>query len=533
MSRELVAAIEQISREKGIEQAKIIEAVEAALETAAQKRYPNDGNIQVTLDAETGEMELVSFKTVVEEVEEPTLEISVAEAHEADPDAELGDEVGFLLEMEGFGRIAAQAAKQVIFQQVREAEWEAIYGEYLGREGQLVTGMILGQERRNYIVELGRTEALLPASEQIPRETYRRGDRVRALLLEVRTTPRGPQLILSRNSPLFVQKLFEMEVPEIAEGIVQIKAIARDPGDRTKMAVASRERGVDPVGACVGMKGSRVQAVVRELHGEKIDIISWTEDPQRFIAEALSPAEIDRVGISEEEGSAVVIVRNDQLSLAIGKKGQNVRLASRLTGWSLDILSETEYREEAFEGKDEELEAALLGHARAKAQGLTDAEALFSGLPAEGEEGAEAPAAAEADAEATAEGEAGEAAEAAPAAEAEAPAEAETESETKAEAEVQPEAEAEAEAEPKAEAEAEPKAEAEAEPKAEAEAEPKAEAEAETETEPEAKRDAAAPEAPEGAAGTTGEAESAPAEGNEPESEAGGKSAGTVDAAKA
>jgi transcription termination/antitermination protein NusA len=382
MSRELIAAIEQVSREKGIDQAKIVTAVEAAMETAAHKRYPNDGNIQVTLDTETGEVEMISFKKVVEEVLDPTLEIGLEDAHEADPDAEMGDEVGFLLEMEGFGRIAAQAAKQVIFQQVREAEWEAIYGEYTGREGQLVTGMILGQERRNYIVELGRTEAILPASEQIPRETYRRGDRIRALLKEVRTTPRGPQLILSRNSPLFVQKLFEMEVPEIAETIVTIRAIARDPGDRTKMAVASRERGVDPVGACVGMKGSRVQAVVRELHGEKIDIISWTEDPQRFIAEALSPAEIDRVGISEAEGSAVVIVRDDQLSLAIGKKGQNVRLAARLTGWNLDILSESEYREDAFEGKDEELEAALLGHARAKAQGLTDAEALFSDFPA-------------------------------------------------------------------------------------------------------------------------------------------------------
>jgi N utilization substance protein A len=392
MSRELIAAIEQVSREKGIDLPKIVTAVQAALETAAHKRYPNDGNIQATLDTETGEVELVSFKKVVEEVEDPTLEIGVEDAHEADPEAEMGDEVGFLLEMEGFGRIAAQAAKQVIFQQVREAEWEAIYGEYTGREGQLVTGMILGQERRNYIVELGRTEAILPASEQIPRETYRRGDRIRALLKEVRTTPRGPQLILSRNSPLFVQKLFEMEVPEIAETIVTIRAIARDPGDRTKMAVASRERGVDPVGACVGMKGSRVQAVVRELHGEKIDIISWTEDPQRFIAEALSPAEIDRVGISEAEGSAVVIVRDDQLSLAIGKKGQNVRLASRLTGWNLDILSESEYREDAFEGKDEELEAALLGHARAKAQGLTDAEALFSDFPGAEGEGGETPA---------------------------------------------------------------------------------------------------------------------------------------------
>jgi len=237
MSRELIAAIEQVSREKGIDQTKIVTAVEAAMETAAHKRYPGDGNIQATLDTETGEVEMVSFKKVVEEVEDPTLEIGLEDAHEADPDAEVGDEVGFLLEMEGFGRIAAQAAKQVIFQQVREAEWEAIYGEYTGREGQLVTGMILGQERRNYIVELGRTEAILPASEQIPRETYRRGDRIRALLKEVRTTPRGPQLILSRNSPLFVQKLFEMEKVklEFREGVllaVARKALARKTGAR-------------------------------------------------------------------------------------------------------------------------------------------------------------------------------------------------------------------------------------------------------------------------------------------------------------
>lgn len=472
MSRELISAIEQISREKGIDQKKIVEAVEVALETAAQKRYPGDANIQASLNAETGEAELVSFKAVVEEVMDPTLEISLAEAREADPEAEIGDEVGFLLEMEGFGRIAAQAAKQVIFQHVREAEWEAIYGEYLGREGHLVTGMVLGQERRNYIVELGRTEALLPASEQIPREIYRRGDRVRALLLEVRETARGPQLILSRNSPLFVRKLFEMEVPEIAEGIVEIKASARDAGDRTKMAVWSKERGVDPVGACVGMKGSRVQAVVRELHGEKIDIISWTDDPQRFIAEALSPAEIDRVGITEEEGSAIVIVRDDQLSLAIGKKGQNVRLASRLTGWNLDILSESEYREDAFEGKDEELEAALLGHARAKAQGITDAESLFSSFPEgeappeAGEEAAPAPAEGEEEAQPAAQGEE-EAEAAAEQAGEEAPEEKE-ESEEKEEAAEPAQAEAAAAGEPQAEP-AEEKSEAKAEEDAKAE----------------------------------------------------------------
>ena len=269
--------------------------------------------------------------------------------------------------MDELGRIAAQTAKQVIFQKVREAEWEAVQKEYSTRQGDLVNGIILGMERRNYLVDLGKTEAILPIQEQIPRETYRRGDRVKAMLLEVRRTPKDVQVILSRSHPQFVAKLFELEVPEVMEKIVEIKSVVREPGDRTKIAVTSREKAVDPVGACVGIKGSRVQAVVRELRGEKIDIITWTSDPRVFIAEALNPATIEKVGIDEEKKSALVVVADSQLSLAIGKNGQNVRLAARLTGWKIDIISATEYEKEKAE-RDKEIKAALAEEAEAQRQ---------------------------------------------------------------------------------------------------------------------------------------------------------------------
>ena len=288
----------------------------------------------------------------------PKTEISLQEARQFDSEAEVGDEIGSLIEMNELGRIAAQTAKQVIFQKVREAEWEAVQKEYSTRQGDLVNGIILGMERRNYLVDLGKTEAVLPIQEQIPRETYRRGDRVKAMLLEVRRTPKDVQVILTRSHPQFVSKLFELEVPEVLEKIVEIKSIVREPGDRTKIAVTSREKAVDPVGACVGIKGSRVQAVVRELRGEKIDIITWTSDPRVFIAEALNPASIEKVGVDEEKKSALVVVADSQLSLAIGKNGQNVRLAARLTGWKIDIISATEYEKEKAE-RDKEIKAAL------------------------------------------------------------------------------------------------------------------------------------------------------------------------------
>jgi N utilization substance protein A len=361
----LIAVIDQLGREKGIDKTRIIGAVETALQTAAKKRFGQGENIKVEMDPKTGEISVISLKTIVDTVTNPKAEISIQEARKVDDGAEVGDEIGSLIEMDELGRIAAQTAKQVICQKVREAEWEAVQKEYSTRQGDLINGIIIGQERRNYIVDLGKTEAILPIQEQIPRETYRRGDRVKALLLEVRKTPKDVQVILSRSHPTFVSKLFELEVPEVGEKIVEIKGVVREPGDRTKIAVSSRDKAVDPVGACVGIKGSRVQAVVRELRGEKIDIIAWTNDPRVFIAEALNPATIEKVGIDEEKKSALVVVADSQLSLAIGKNGQNVRLAARLTGWKIDIISATEYEKEKVE-RDREIKAALAEEAEAQ-----------------------------------------------------------------------------------------------------------------------------------------------------------------------
>jgi N utilization substance protein A len=358
MKSELMSVIDQIGREKGIEKGIILAALESALLTAAKKRFGQGDNIQVDIDTDTGEISIVSKKTIAETVVDVKTEISLEDARKIDEEAEMGDEIGSLIDMDDFGRIAAQAAKQVIVQKVREAEWESIEREFSKKEGELVHGVILGQERRNYLVDIGKTEALLPIQEQIPREAHRRGDRVRALLLEVRRTPKDVQVILSRAHPHFVVKLFGLEVPEISEKIVEIKAVVREPGDRTKISVASRDKAVDPVGACVGVKGSRVQSIVRELRGEKIDIIPWTEDPRVFIGEALNPASIEKVGIDEQKKSALVVVADSQLSLAIGKNGQNVRLAAKLTGWKIDIISSTEYEKEKME-RDLEIKAAL------------------------------------------------------------------------------------------------------------------------------------------------------------------------------
>jgi N utilization substance protein A len=380
MGKELLSVIEQIGREKGIESQKIISAVEAALLTAAKKRFGALDNINVHINPETGEIEVISLKKIVDEVSNPRSEISIDEAKKIDEGAEVGDEIGSLLEMEEFGRIAAQTAKQVIFQRVREAEWEVVYKEYSGRQGDLVNGVIMGQERRNYIVDLGKTEALLPIYEQIPRENYRRGDRIRAYVLEVKKSAKGPQVVLSRSHPDFVTKLFHLEVPEIAEGIVQIKGVVREPGDRTKIAVYSKDSNVDPVGACVGVRGSRVQAVVRELRGEKIDIITWTLDPRVFIGESLNPATVEKVGIDEEKKTAIAVVSDHQLSLAIGKNGQNVRLAAKLTGWKIDIMSESEYEKERAKEREKEITQAIAEeHRLQEAQQLAAAQTDSSG----------------------------------------------------------------------------------------------------------------------------------------------------------
>ncbi|OGW15754.1 MAG: transcription termination factor NusA, partial [Nitrospirae bacterium GWA2_42_11] len=327
--------------------------------TAAKKCFGGSDNIQVEIDSKSGEIQVILIKKIVEKVTNPKEEIEFEEAKKLDSEAELGDEIGALIEVGDFGRIAAQTAKQVIFQKVREAEWDTVYKDFIDRQGDIVHGVILGQESRNYIVDLGKTEALLPYKEQIPRETFRRGDRIRAYLCEVKPSAKGPQLILTRTHPEFISKLFAIEVPEIYEKIVEIKNVVREPGDRTKISVLSKDPSVDPVGACVGMKGSRVQAVVRELKGEKIDIIPWSEDPRVFIAESLSPAVVERVGINEEEKSALVVVSDQQLSLAIGKKGQNVRLAAKLTNWKIDIINESEYDAKRSKEKDIEIEQSM------------------------------------------------------------------------------------------------------------------------------------------------------------------------------
>jgi len=388
MKRELMAVIEQVGREKGIDKHRVLAAVESALLTAAKKRYGNNENIQVQIDPETGEISIVSLKTIADQITDANAQISLEEARAIDGEAELGDEIGSLIDVEEFGRIAAQAAKQVICQKVREATWEAVEREYSKREGELVHGIILGQERRNYLVEIGKTEAVLPVHEQIPREVHRRGDRVRALLLEVRRTPKDVQVILSRAHPQFVVKLFQLEVPEVTEKILEIKGVVREPGDRTKIAVFSRDKAVDPVGACVGIKGSRVQAIVRELKGEKIDIIPWTTDPRVFIGEALNPASIEKVGIDEEKKAALVVVADSQLSLAIGKNGQNVRLAAKLTGWKIDIISVSEYEKEKLE-REREIKAALAEETAAQLEQETGTEKQSPTTAGDGETGEE------------------------------------------------------------------------------------------------------------------------------------------------
>jgi transcription termination/antitermination protein NusA len=347
MQQDLNRVIEQVSKEKGIDKSILISALENAMVSAAKKMFGHQRKIEAQYNPDLGEVELFEAKTVVEQVNDATLEVSLQEARDSlDPDAQLGDELLCKLDTSSFGRIAAQAAKQNIVQKVRDAEREIIYNEFKGREGQLVNGIVQRFERKNIIVNLGRTDAILPEKEQVPRERYRQSDRVRAYIVAVEMTSRGPQIILSRTHPGMLIKLFEQEVPEIYEAIVEVKGAAREPGGRAKIAVVSHDPDVDPVGACVGMKGTRVQAVVQELRGEKIDIVHWTADQAEYVCRALAPAKVSKIIIDDEEHSMEVIVPDDQLSLAIGKKGQNVRLASRLTGWKIDARSESEAEEE-------------------------------------------------------------------------------------------------------------------------------------------------------------------------------------------
>jgi N utilization substance protein A len=404
--------LDQVAKDKGIDRQKLVEILEEAIQSAAKRHFGMERNLKAKLDEDRGQIDLFQVLTIVADpteeapIPDPANMIPLSVASEKGIEAEVGDELDFpifyrpededearaqdqqwgdLLKLKtfrrSFGRIAAQTAKQVMIQGTRNAERENVFNEYKDRKGEVITGIVRRFERGNVIVDLGRAEAVLPVREQVPRESYRAGDRIQAFVVDVLRESKGPQIILSRATVELLKKLFEMEVPEIAEGVVVIEAAAREPGGRAKIAVSSRDSDVDPVGACVGMKGSRVQAVVQELRGEKIDIVPWHEDPPQFVCRALAPAEVARVLMDEQNRAMEIIVPDDQLSLAIGRRGQNVRLASQLTGWKLDINSETRVREmhefakESFEAIDvpEQTQEMLYAHGFRKAQDIANA----------------------------------------------------------------------------------------------------------------------------------------------------------------
>ncbi|GAB6889923.1 MULTISPECIES: transcription termination factor NusA [Geobacillus] len=345
MNTQLLEALADLMREKGISKEVIMEAIEAALVSAYKRNFGQAQNVRVDLNMETGTIRVLARKDVVEEVTDPRLEISLEEAQRINPNYQIGDVVELEVTPRDFGRIAAQTAKQVVTQRVREAERSIIYAEFVDREEDIMTGIVQRIDPRFVYVSLGKAEALLPANEQMPNETYKPHDRLKVYITKVEKTTKGPQIFVSRTHPGLLKRLFELEVPEIYDGTVEIKSIAREAGDRSKISVHSDNPEVDPVGACVGPKGQRVQAIVDELNGEKIDIVRWSADPVEFVANALSPAKVLRVIVNEEQRATTVIVPDYQLSLAIGKRGQNARLAAKLTGWKIDIKSESEARD--------------------------------------------------------------------------------------------------------------------------------------------------------------------------------------------
>jgi N utilization substance protein A len=366
MNAEFIEALEQLEKEKGISKDILIEAIEAALISGYKRNFHSAQNVRVDINRQSGEVRVFARKTVVEEVLDSRLEISLDAAREIDPNYQLGDIVEIEVTPADFGRIAAQTAKQVVTQRIREAERTAIYKDFVDREEDIITGIVQRADSRYYYVDLGRVEALLPHSETIPGERFKHGDRVKAFITKVEKSTKGPQIFLSRTHPGLLKRLFELEVPEIYEGIVEIKAIAREAGYRSKVAVASRNPDVDPVGACVGHRGTRVQTVVGELRGEKIDIVRWSDQIEEWIANALSPSKVVSVTIYEDEKMARVVVPDHQLSLAIGKEGQNARLAAKLTNWKIDIKSESEAEddlareEENLTAQEENQEEPLL-----------------------------------------------------------------------------------------------------------------------------------------------------------------------------
>lgn len=348
---ELKRIIEQVSRDKGIDKAILIGTLEEAIRSAVKRKYGMSDNFDVAFNDESGEIEVFQFKEVVAEIADGDTQIALDDARKLDPESALGEELGVKLDTSEFGRIAAQSAKQVIIQRMKDAERDLIFDDYKDRVGEIISGIVQRVDKGNIVINLGRAEALLPASEQISRETYyRRGDRLRALVIDAKLISRGPQIILSRTHPDFLAALFAAEVPEIFEGIVKIVSVAREPGSRAKISVTTEDSDIDPVGACVGMRGSRVQGVVQELKGEKIDIIPFNYDIAHYVASALAPAGVTRVVVDEENRSLEVVVPDEQLSLAIGRKGQNVRLASRLVGWRIDVKSESKYQRSLKEG---------------------------------------------------------------------------------------------------------------------------------------------------------------------------------------
>jgi len=342
MNIEFINALKDIEKEKGIKIETLLEAIEVALLSAYRKNFGLLQNARVKIIRETGEIKVFAKKTVVETVSDPRLEIDLVSAKQINAEADLSDTIEVEVTPQNFGRIAAQTAKQVVVQRIREAERGLVYEEFLSREGDIVTGVIRWQEAKNVYIDLGRAEALLVPTEQIPTEKYNRGDRIKTYVIEVKKTTKGPQILVSRTHPGLLKRLFELEVPEIYEGIIELKVVAREPGARSKIAVHSRDENVDSVGACVGPRGMRVQAIVNELRGEKIDIVKWNSNPKVFVANALSPAKVTSVEINEKEKIAKAIVPDYQLSLAIGREGQNARLAARLTGWKIDIKSESQ-----------------------------------------------------------------------------------------------------------------------------------------------------------------------------------------------
>lgn len=391
MFQDLDRILEQVSRERRIPKERLIEAIEDAFLSAARKKWGHLGELEAHYNVETNEIELFQFKAVMEVVDDPNTQMNAQEALEHDPEAQVGDSIGVKMDPNVFGRIAAQTAKQVIIQKMRDAERDIVFEEFKDRVGEMVTGIVRRFERGDIVIDLGRTEAAIPRDEQIPSERYQTGERVQAYFKTINRDGPGPQLILSRKDPMLVCALFEMEVPEMSESIVQIRAVAREPGVRTKIGVYSRDSDVDPVGACVGMKGSRVQSVVQELRGEKIDIVQWDEDPARFVCNAIAPAEVVKVIIREKDHSMEVVVPDDQLSLAIGRRGQNVRLAAQLTGWNIDVLSETRVEELASRHRrtlvrllaiDESTAMILYSHAYRTIEDIVEAgQAEFEQMP--------------------------------------------------------------------------------------------------------------------------------------------------------